>query len=55
MYIAEIHRRPIASPRPRTPAHVPDSGSGLIVLSFVILLLAIIRKKFGWFQRHREW
>jgi hypothetical protein len=55
MYLAEIHKRPVASPRQRTPAHVPDSGAGLIVLSVVILLLAILRKKLGWFPRRREW
>ncbi len=45
--------RPIARPRPRV--QVPDSGAGLIVLSVVILLLAIIRKKLGLFKRRRSW
>jgi len=55
MYLAEVRMRPTTHPRPKTPTHVPDSGSGLIVLSCVILLLAIIRKKFGWFQRSGGW
>ena len=45
--------KPVARPRPR--AHVPDSDTGLIILSVVILLLAIIRKKLGLFKRHHPW
>jgi len=55
MHFIEVHRKPVPTPRPRTPSHVPDSGSGLIVLSCVILLLAVIRKKLGWFPSRPGW
>ncbi len=55
MYVAGIPMKPVASPRPKTPSHVPDSGSGFIVMSVVILLLAVIGKKLGFLKGRPDW
>jgi len=47
--------RPVASPRRSVPTHMPDSGNGLILISVVILLVAVIWKKLGFSRRRPDW
>jgi hypothetical protein len=55
MYFVLEPMRPVASPRRSVPAHVPDSGSGLILISVVILLMAVIWKKLGFSRSRPDW
>jgi hypothetical protein len=54
MYLSMIPMRPIGRPRPKIPLHLPDAGSGLILTSIVVLLMAGIGKKFGFFHRRER-
>jgi hypothetical protein len=47
MYIAVVPMRPTSAPKHRVPKHVPDVGSGFILLSVVVLLMAAVWKRFG--------
>lgn len=43
-----ISMRPLAPHKPVVPMHVPDAGSGLVVMSGILLVMAILWKKLGW-------
>ena len=52
MFVPGIPLLPIKQPRPpQPPAHVPDAGGGLILMSIVVLLAAIVWKKLGFSKR----
>jgi len=54
MFISFSPMRPVVPPRHRVPMHVPDAGSGLILMSVITLLFAAIMKKLGFFARRQE-
>jgi hypothetical protein len=43
-----IPMKPSAPLKPAVPMHVPDAGSGLVVMSGILLVMAILWKKLGW-------
>lgn len=46
-----IPMRPIGRPKPKVPVHMSEAGSGLILTSIVVLLLAGMWKKFRFHRR----